>query len=406
MSTFMRYSDAELEDLLDDVESDLAERKQSWKGDAPEKGRQAICAFANDLSNHRKPGVLFVGAKDDGSPSGVAVDDQLLLTLADIKTDGKISPPPTLTVEKRLLKGSNIAVVTVQPADAPPVRYDGRIWIRLGPRRGIASLQDERILNERRKFRDLPFDAQPVLSSKLDAISRVLFEQDYLPHAFAPDVIAANDRTYEQRLAACKMIAGPDEPIPTVVGLLALSRNAREALPCAYIQFLRISGTAWSDPVVDEQVCDGALSELVRRLDEKLDAHNRTAVDISTGDREVRKSSYPRVALQQLVRNAVMHRTYEGTNAPARVYWFDDRIEIHNPGGPYGGVTRENFGRPGVTDYRNPNVADAMRVLGLVQRFGIGIQTAQAELKRNGNPPVEFLVEPTRIVATLRLVSP
>ncbi len=94
------------------------------------------------------------------------------------------------------------------------------------------------------------------------------------------------------------------------------------------------------------------------------------------------------------------------TNAPARVCWFDDRIEIHNPGGPYGGVNRENFGLPGVTDYRNPNLADAMRVLGLVQRFGIGIQTAQAELKRNGNPPVEFLVEPTRVVATVRQVPP
>ncbi len=68
----MRYSDTELESLLDDLESDLAERKQSWKGDAPEKGRQAVCAFANDLPDHRKPGVLFVGAKDDGSPSGWA----------------------------------------------------------------------------------------------------------------------------------------------------------------------------------------------------------------------------------------------------------------------------------------------------------------------------------------------
>jgi Ni,Fe-hydrogenase III small subunit len=47
-----------------------------------------------------------------------------------------------------------------------------------------------------------------------------------------------------------------------------------------------------------------------------------------------------------------------------RVYWFDDRIEIYNPGGPYGAVTVENFGRPGVTDYRNPHLADAIKVLG------------------------------------------
>jgi ATP-dependent DNA helicase RecG len=30
---------------------------------------------------------------------------------------------------------------------------------------------------------------------------------------------------------------------------------------------------------------------------------------------------------------AVMHRAYEATHAPVRVYWYDDRIEISNPGG-------------------------------------------------------------------------
>jgi len=101
-------------------------------------------------------------------------------------------------------------------------------------------------------------------------------------------------------------------------------------------------------------------------------------------------------------RNAVMHRVYENTNAPVRVTWFDDRIEISNPGGPFGIVNRENFGRPGITDYRNPNLADAMKVLGFVQRFGIGIQTARAELKKNGNPDLEFQIEPMAVLATVR----
>lgn len=57
----MQYKVEDLRKLLDDLESDLVERKESWAGDAPEKGRQAVCAFANDLPDHRKPGVLFVG---------------------------------------------------------------------------------------------------------------------------------------------------------------------------------------------------------------------------------------------------------------------------------------------------------------------------------------------------------
>jgi len=67
------------------------------------------------LPNHRKPGVLLVGIADDGTPAGpdVVVTDELLQTLADIKTDGKITPPPTLTVATRFLKDRDVAVVTV-----------------------------------------------------------------------------------------------------------------------------------------------------------------------------------------------------------------------------------------------------------------------------------------------------
>jgi ATP-dependent DNA helicase RecG len=398
----MAYTDEQLEALLDDLESDFVERKETWKGDAHDKGRQAVCAFANDLPDHRKPGVLFVGAKDDGSPSGLAITDELLLTLAAIKTDGNILPPPTITVERRTLKGHDLAVVTVQPADAPPVRYKGRIWIRSGPSRCIASAQDERILNEKRRGRDLPFDVQALPSSGLKDLSKVLFEEEYLPNAFAPDILAANQRSYEQRLASCRMVSSVDDPTPTILGILVLGLMPRDWIPGAYVQFLRISGSELSDPILDEALVDGPLGQVLRRIDEKMDSHNRSGIDLTSSSREIRTTPYPRAALQQLVRNAVMHRAYENTNAPVRVNWFNDRIEILNPGGPFGTVTKENFGQPGITDYRNPNLADAMKVMGFVQRFGVGIQTAKAELRKNGNPELEFSIEKNHVLATIR----
>ena len=243
---------------------------------------------------------------------------------------------------------------------------------------------------------------QPLPSCDLSALSRVLFEQEYLPNAVAPDILATNDRSYEEKLASCRMVASVDDPTPTILGVLVLGVSSRDWIPGAYIQFLRITGTEMADPIQDEAPIDGALGQVLRRIDEKIDAHNRSEVHITTTDREIRTTPYPRVALQQLIRNAVMHRTYENTNAPVRVHWFDDRIEIINPGGPFGVVTRENFGRPGITDYRNPNLADAMKVMGFVQRFGIGIQTARAEMKKNGNPEIEFQIESMAVLATVR----
>jgi ATP-dependent DNA helicase RecG len=398
----LSLGDAELEELLGDVESDRAERKESLQGDAPKKIRQAICAFANDLPDHRRPGVIFVGARDDGTSSGLSITDSLLLRLADMKSDGNIVPPLTMTVAKRRLRGADIAIVTVAPSDAPPVRFRGQIWIRTGPRRDIASAQDERILNEKRRHRDRPFDAQPVTSAKLTDLSRERFEREYLPSAVAPETLEANDRSLAQRLAATKMIVDIEEQIPTVLGILVLSSRTRDFLPGAYVQFLRIRGTELSDPIVDEQVVDGPLADLIRRLDEKLEAHNATSVDLTSGPTEIRHSTYPVGAMHQIVRNAVMHRTYEATNAPVRVTWYDDRIEIWSPGGPFGTVRSDNFGQPGVTDYRNPNLAEAMRTLGFVQRYGVGLTTAQRLLRENGNPPLGFELQPTFVGVTVK----
>jgi len=402
MESSLNLNDTDLESLLHDIESDRVERKESFKGDAPEKSRQAICAFANDLPNHQKPGVVFVGAKDDGSPSNLKISDELLLQLADIRSDGNILPLPSMTVHKRILSGAEMAVITVMPADSPPVRYRGRIWIRTGPRRAIASAQDERILNEKRRHRDLPFDLQPVSFATVADLSRPLFEGEYLQGAIAADVLAANERSYEERLASSRMIETAANSVPTVLGCIVLSPRARDMIPCDYVQFLRIDGSALADPIKDEEVIDGPLAQILRRLDDKLEAHIQTAVQITSGPVERRSPDYPISALQQICRNAIMHRTYEATNAPVRITWFNDRIEITNPGGPYGIVNRQNFGKPGFTDYRNPNLAEAMKVLGFVQRFGVGIQTAQRALMENGNPLAEFDPLDNLVLVTIR----
>ena len=85
--------------------------------------------------------------------------------------------------------------------------------------------------------------------------------------------------------------------------------------------------------------------------------------------------------------NAIMHRDYEG-NAPIQFYEYDDRIEIQNPSGLYGKVSPDNF--PNVSDYRNPFIAEAMKVLGYVNRFSRGVYRVQKELEENGNGQASF----------------
>lgn len=401
----LRLDDAELERLAAGGESARVEFKERLSGDALRQIEEAVCAFANDLGGGGDPGVVFVGLDDDGIPAGIDVTDRLLRSLTDIRSNGNVLPPPMLLVEKRVMGEAEAAVVTVAPTDSPPVRCRGRIHVRSGPRRGLATAQEERVLNERRRFGDGPFDLRPVSSATIADLHRRRFEDEYLPNAVAPDVLAANDRSYEQRLAATKMIASTDDERPTVLGLLILGKRPRDFVGGSWVQFLRVDGRELSDEIVDAETIDGPVPDIVRRLEDKLRSHNRFRVDFVSADREQASHLYPPAALQQLFRNAVMHRTYEGTNAPVRVTWFDDRIEIQSPGGPYGSVTVENFGRPGVVDYRNPNLAEAMRSLGYVQRFGAGIGTAQRLLHEGCHPDARFNVDSTHVLVTVGKAS-
>ena len=117
--------------------------------------------------------------------------------------------------------------------------------------------------------------------------------------------------------------------------------------------------------------------------------------------REETVSKYPYWATRELLLNAIMHRDYEG-NAPIQFYEYDDRIEIKNPGGLYSKVSPDNF--PNVSDYRNPFIAEAMKVLGYVNRFSRGVYRVQKELEENGNGQAYFdfsLITAFRVVENI-----
>lgn len=135
MGLYIKHEDMiqteELRALIKDLESDRVERTISVSD--TDKFGQEICAFVNDLPNHRQPGYLVLGVTDAGDIKGVNVTDDLLKNLAAIRTDGNIQPQPSMVVVKVPMPEGDLAVV-VQPATFPPIRYKGRIWVRVGPR--------------------------------------------------------------------------------------------------------------------------------------------------------------------------------------------------------------------------------------------------------------------------------
>lgn len=332
-------SEQELAALAADLESFHVEYKESLRS-GKAAVEEAICAFANDLPGTGRPGFILIGVDDrTRQPTGLAVTDQLLLELANIRSDGNILPFPTMVVYKAALAGRDIVVIEVHPSHDPPVRLRGRVCIRVGPRKGTATRDEERILTERRRGWDGPFDQRAVRGASLDDLDLNLFQREFVPSAVTPEVLRENGRSIPEQLAALHL-ASPDG-IPNVAGMLVLGRDPTTYLPGAYVQFLRVDGTELTDPIVDRKELSGPLPEVLRR-------------------------------------------------------------ELHNPGGLYGRATPQTFGRPGGNDYRNPTVAMALYMLGFVQPFGMGIPLAKKACRDNGNPEPEFLFEPSTFAVIVR----
>ena len=387
-----------LQKILSDTESYHIEKTVAT--DNMDKFSQAICAFSNDVADSKKKGYLLIGVRDNGELAGLQVDDKLLLQISNIRTDGNILPQPVMTVEKFSFAQGDVLVVEVTPSQVPPVRYRGRIWVRVGPRKSIATEAEEKLLTERRLSNIRTFDAMPCLGTTLEDLDITLFKKEYLSKAVAEDILQEDKRTIEEQIASMGLYDLRYQ-CPTNAAIVLFGNNPERFLHGAYIQYVRFKGLDRAGDIINEHKFSGNLCKVLPRIDVFVETSiaQKRPIPISVL-REKTVSKYPYWATRELLMNAIMHRDYE-SNAPVAFYEYDDRIEIQNAGGLYGKVSANNF--PNVSDYRNPFIAEAMKVLGYVNRFSRGVYRVQKELEENGNGKASFDFS---LITAFRVVEP
>lgn len=177
--------------------------------------------------------------------------------------------------------------------------------------------------------------------------------------------------------------------VPTVAGVLVYGIEPRRLVPGAFVEFVRYAGDDFDSSVVARKTISGSLPDQLDALWTQLSNHLAEVPVEMSGIRSPYLPEYPLDTLRELARNLVQHRLYDGTNAPGRVSWLEDRIVFSNPGALFGRASEGEFGEH--SDYRNPTVTRLLVELGYVERLGRGISLVRSSLRKNGNP--DFAVD-------------
>jgi len=365
---------------------------------------QAVVAMANDFGDSRQPGYVVVGLDKRGKALGLgkaADGDELQQRVSNWLRSTKVMPTPVFDLREWTTGGQSLLVITVDPYPVPPVvAYDGHEYIRQGTTTRRATQADLARLRERRPENQRPFDQRLVLDATLADLDASTLRAEY-------EVARIEDgsetlQPFESWLSHRQLGALRDgDWRPNAAALLAYGVDPQRFMPGARVEFVRFGGVDADSPVASRKSISGPAPRQLDTLWAQLDANLASSAARSEGVVESFLPDYPPDALKETARNLLQHRIYEGTHAPARVEWYDDRIEFSNPGGPFGRASEGEFGEH--SDYRNPTLTRLLVELGYVQQLGRGVRRVRRHLERNGNPPLEVQTDGfTRLILRAR----
>jgi ATP-dependent DNA helicase RecG len=203
-------------------------------------------------------------------------------------------------------------------------------------------------------------------------------------------VLAQDTRSLKEQLAALRLYDLKNDH-PTNAAIILFGKRPEYFLLGNYIQFVRFKGVDNAADITNQFEFKGALAAVLPKLDTFIETSLIESRPVAVSVlKEENKYNYPLWAVRELMMNAVMHRDYK-THTPTKLYQYADHLEITNAGGLYGNARPENF--PNVNDYRNPIVAEALKIMGYVNMFNRGVARVQTLLEENGNGRANFVID-------------
>lgn len=353
-------------------ESEVLEFKERWT----DRALEDLAAF----SNHRG-GSLLVGVTDCGEAIGFAGDDRELQRISNQVVDVLGLNP---RIQHREVQGREVLEITVDPT-VLPVSCRGRYLIRVGSVNREMSGEEiaRRLLERSGQTWDALVSPWRIEDADPEEVDRfVQLARHRLPYLRAGETVGRIlenlDLAREGRL--------------THGGVVLFARNPQRLFPLAQLRIARFAGGVISSERTFGGTLWAQLDGVLAYLREHLGVEYRVSPS-GQGLESLQRTEvwpYPLEALREALLNSLMHRDYSSLG-DIQVKLQEDCVSLWNPGGLYGGLSIENLrqashpSRP-----RNPLIAQAFYLAGLVERWGTGTTRMLEACHTAGLPEPQF----------------
>ena len=327
---------------------------------------EEIVAFSNSGG-----GKLFIGVEDKTwTVTGLTKNDvgRVNQLISNAATQSVRPPVNPITENVNHPDGLVIVVTIPDGISKPYMDNSGAIWVKNGSdKRKVTSREEiQRMFQSAGLLHGDEVPANGLSVSDIDlSFFEDFFQKEYGESLDAQDISISNifDNMNLAKNGALN-----------IAGALLFAKQSHYRLPAFVIKAVAYPGNEIDeDNYIDSRDITGKISDIFQQtisfiiINTRQNQSDKTVN--STGESEI-----PKIVLEELVANALIHRDYFIT-APIRIFIFSDRIEIISPGHLPNNLTIQNI-KSGNSNIRNPILASFATKLLPYRGLGNGIRRA------------------------------
>lgn len=323
-----------------------------------------VCGFLNTTG-----GYLVCGIQEPGKITGLKLSEDIVAEIAH-KLHGGVSPKSLVSIQAQVLEGKAVLVIEVPAGKDVPYAFRGGIYLRVGDSTQPADAATIRDIVMRRQIEPERWERRFSLA---DLETDVDLKEIQSAVADAKKVRRSYFRDATQPLMVLEDLAAAKYGRLTNGGDVLFARNPAARLPQIRIRAMRYNSDKAGDKFSDMKSFEGPLHSIFEEAYTFI-VRNTPSVSrfIKGNPKRLDSPLYPEEAVREALINALVHRDYSAASGGVSIHVFPRRLEIWNSGPLPEGVTEENLPKGHISVLRNPDIAHALYLRGLMEKAGRG----------------------------------